>query len=245
MKVCSSCKNEKGLECFSKGKNICKQCCSEYFKEWEKKKEKNPDDLPSEKKCSICKEVKDISEFYIRKKTKKPVARCKTCNYSLSRKSYGKLTKEEKDERNRQHTVWVREQINKGNFKVFVRSKLNSYKHSAKTKGVPFDLSVSFLVDLLKRQEQRCYYTGVDLTFESFRGLGKRRITLVNSHNQASLDRKDPQKGYVEGNVVWAAWIVNTCKNMLSEKEFYRFCATVVQNKYGMCQRCQDDVFGE
>ena len=61
-------------------------------------------------------------------------------------------------------------------------------------------------------------------------GKGK-KTTLANSPQQMSLDRLSPKKGYIEGNVVWCMFLINTCKNMLTEKEFYNMCRDILRNK--------------
>ncbi len=141
------------------------------------------------------------------------------------------LSEEEKMVRMNSVRDWKNEQIRSGNFKVYITAKFNSYKHSAKKKSLPFNLSVKYLVDLFEKQSRQCYYTGHPLTMKSNRGLGEKCINFPDNHYQASLDRRNPFEGYVEGNVVWCGWLVNTCKNLLTENEFYKLCNVVLKHK--------------
>jgi hypothetical protein len=61
-------------------------------------------------------------------------------------------------------------------------------------------------------------------------GMGQKTM-LSNSPNQISLDKLTPSKGYTKGNVVWCTYLINTCKNMLTEDEFYKICAKILSVK--------------
>lgn len=141
------------------------------------------------------------------------------------------LTDNEKIIRMNKARDWKDEQIRNGNFKVYVTAKINSYKNTAKKRGLPFGLSVKYLVDLFESQNRRCYYTDTPLVIRSNRGMGEQCINLPENHYQASLDRLSPEKGYVEGNVVWCGWLINTCKNLLTEDAFYDMCNTVLKQR--------------
>jgi hypothetical protein len=182
-----------------------------------------------EKECSVCHQFLPLSEFYIRRDRMKPISRCKKCNKNASKISWSKLSEKEKKERYRKDGIWYEEQARNGNIKVILRHKLNSYKGNAKRKQVPFNLSVKYLIDLFEGQQGLCYYTGEKLTVTSGKGLGK--TNFINVPNQFSLDRLIPDKGYVEGNVVWCSWLVNTMKNYLTEEQFYIICKNILKYK--------------
>jgi hypothetical protein len=242
MKECNKCKQIKSEDQYSKGKNQCKRCASEYFKKYwrETSKQNISVNLPDEKKCTICQETFPITEFYIRRDRNKPISRCKKCNNQATKDSYSKLTDTQKKQRFAKNKKWRDIQIKQGNLKVFFTAKLCSYKSIAKKKNLQFDLTIEYLIDLYEKQNKKCYYTNRELTLDSFRGDGKCVVKFPNYHYQASLDKLVPEKGYVKGNVVWCAWLINTCKNMLTENQFYDLCKTVLENR-----KCQDEIFGE
>lgn len=229
---CVKCKQLWPQDRYSKGKKHCKKCAAESFRSyWHKTSRQKIVDLPTEKTCSVCQQLLPITEFYIRRGRNTPIYRCKKCNHAASKHNYANLTNAEKSERLKKNKTWRDSQIKNGNLKVFFTQKLCSYKSSAKKHNLPFDLTTEYLINLFEKQNRKCYYTNSELTLVSFRGSGHRAVTLPDYHYQASLDKLDPDKGYVKGNVVWCGWLVNTCKNMLTETQFYEFCETVISNK--------------
>jgi hypothetical protein len=82
------------------------------------------------------------------------------------------------------------------------------------------NLTTEYLVNLWKKQNNLCYYTGTEMVI-GYKG-GKL------SPNSLSLDKMDPEIGYKIGNVVWVCYQVNTSKGARSESEFYDFCKLVL-----------------
>lgn len=78
-----------------------------------------------------------------------------------------------------------------------------------------FDLTLEYLKDLYAKQNGKCYYSGVQLTFAS------------NDPNVLSVDRVDSDLGYVDGNVVLCAWIINGMKSDLTKDKFIEMCSMV------------------
>ena len=179
----------------------------------------------------MCKRSLPLSDFYFRKDRNVTVARCKKCCYLDNKKTWAGLADDERKRRINRAQEWKDGQIRNGNFKVYLTAKFASYKHHAKKKNLPFNLSTKYLIDLFEKQRRLCYYTGKPLVMRSNRGLGEQCINLPDSHYQASLDRLIPERGYVEGNVVWCGWLVNTCKNLLTENEFYDMCDIILKQR--------------
>lgn len=69
-----------------------------------------------------------------------------------------------------------------------IMSKWNSLRGSAKSRGLEFDLSLTSVRNLLAAK--KCFYT------KEFFNSSK------NSPKYKTIDRIDPNKGYVKGNVV-------------------------------------------
>lgn len=91
-------------------------------------------------------------------------------------------------------------------------------KHNAKMLGVPFEITKEHLLHLWETQGGKCYYTGIDLTYSGDRGM-----------SAASVDRKIPSLGYVEGNVVLAAWSFNRMKQNYTFNELAFLCEQYLQ----------------
>ena len=181
--------------------------------------------------CKVCKDELPVSDFYVRTDRNTAVSTCNECRQLANKKMWANLTDTEKKIRMNKARDWKDEQIRNGNFKVYVSIKINSYRNTAKKKGLPFNLSAKYLVNLFAAQKGLCYYTGKPLAIRSNRGLGEECISLPDNHYQASLDRRIPENGYVEGNVVWCGWLVNTCKNLLAENDFYDLCDTILKHR--------------
>jgi hypothetical protein len=88
----------------------------------------------------------------------------------------------------------------------------------------PCDLTTEYMVDLWYRQDGRCYYSGRQLVPPKYKR-GREPFS-------ASIDRLVPAQGYVQGNVVWAAWCCNAGKNALSVAEYVQLCAEVVRHSW-------------
>jgi hypothetical protein len=72
---------------------------------------------------------------------------------------------------------------------------------------------------VLRNQRGLCALSGITLTFTK----GKGHIPT-----NASIDRIDPAKGYIRGNVQLVACQVNTMKSNLSLPELVRWCQLII-----------------
>ena len=167
------------------------------------------------KKCSVCKKILPLSEFYVRKN--KPRARCKHCKSLWGVGFWDNILKEAKE----------------GNLEPILQYKLRKWKKRAKDKNIGFNLTVEYVKDLFEKQQGKCYYTGVHLNIVQKKkiGIGKgkmNKITFFHNPNHFSLDRLNSDKGYVKGNVVWCTYLINKCKNMQTVPEFYEMCENVL-----------------
>lgn len=103
-------------------------------------------------------------------------------------------------------------------------TRLSSYKKETRDNCLPkCDLTREYLVRLFNEQNGMCYYTGEKLLWNT-KGVGKGH----QPNNGLSVDRLDPHKGYVIGNVVLCGHQANTSKGRRNEEEFYAFCEKVL-----------------
>ena len=82
----------------------------------------------------------------------------------------------------------------------WIRHILNTKRGKCKRDGIRFTLNHYFLLKMWELQNGRCYYTGIPLRFN------------LNALDAASLERINPTKGYVVGNVVLASQAINHMK---------------------------------
>jgi hypothetical protein len=103
---------------------------------------------------------------------------------------------------------------------------LSSIKAGAKSRGIEFLVTKEYIWNLFVAQKRKCKYTGLPIFFS------RNNIEHAMGHGTASLDRIDPSKGYIEGNVQWVHKRVNIMKGNMLEQEFLDFCEAIVkQNK--------------
>lgn len=106
--------------------------------------------------------------------------------------------------------------------------KLKAARDSARRKAVPFDIDGDHLNRLWSAQEGRCFYTGWHLD-SAPAGKQEREDRLVVSRPRLwALDCREPLKGYVRGNVVWAALLITVMKAGFSEADFRRAALAVI-----------------
>ena len=86
-------------------------------------------------------------------------------------------------------------------------------------KPIDFAIDMPYLWDLYEKQDGKCNYTGLPITFRA---------------NTASLDRIDSSKGYIKGNVQWVHKDVNMMKRHYTEDYFKRLCFLVASG--GQCE---------
>lgn len=93
------------------------------------------------------------------------------------------------------------------------------YELNAILRDLDWEVTFEYLADLLINQDFKCALTGWDID------------AMEVNKNNASLDRIDSSKGYVEGNVQWVHKMVNMSKQQYSQKDFIFMCEAVA-NKY-------------
>jgi hypothetical protein len=120
---------------------------------------------------------------------------CKDCfaNYDCVKKGYKKQNRKIKD-----------------NIEDYLRAKSNNTKNRIKKKNFAFDIDGEYLLKQYQSQEGKCYYSKTPI----FHNKG------TYDFDSISIERLDPDKGYVRGNVVLCAYGINSFKGIFTEKEF-------------------------
>jgi len=126
---------------------------------------------------------------------------CKNCLKSKTKNRYQSMTEEEK-------TLYKEKQKKWGVDNPF-RLRFLALKNRAKTYSIDLNFDDSYLEELYKKQNGKCFYSGLDMTFER------------DGKYIMSVDRIDSNKGYVKDNVVLCCSIINSMKNTLSTEEFF------------------------
>jgi len=92
-------------------------------------------------------------------------------------------------------------------------------KSNAKSRGHTVEVTIEYIWGLFLSQGKRCALTGQPLTMLGAPPFG-----------DASLDRIDSNRGYVEGNLQWVHKHVNRAKNDLNQDEFIQMCQAVTRH---------------
>jgi hypothetical protein len=176
---------------------------------------------PSQITCSHCGESKQSDQFRskIDKRDKRTyvVQPCKPCEAE-----YQRVRRQSTDHLNYRRG-WKSEAKAKDPVKFMVQERISNWRRASSEMGVPSDLTTAFLLELWEQQGGRCYYTA-EMTVP-LGGSGLNRPVP----ECASLDRLEPAKGYVQGNVVWSCFRANSAKGDLTEAQFYSYIENVLR----------------
>ena len=100
-------------------------------------------------------------------------------------------------------------------------SYISDIKRNAKRRNREYELSKEYLWELFIKQNRKCALTGEELFFTK-----KHRDINFN----ASLDRIDSSKDYIEGNVQWVTKEVNMLKGSMDNDRFIEICQQISNN---------------
>jgi len=96
-----------------------------------------------------------------------------------------------------------------------ISNKLAMCKKAVKERGLECTITNEYLTSLWHKQEGRCALSGVTMGY-----IGSGWCT-------ASVDRIDPTKGYIPGNVQWTCWRVNDAKAGMTNDDFVNMCRAI------------------
>ena len=101
---------------------------------------------------------------------------------------------------------------------------LRNARTRARSKQIEFSLSYEYLEWLYLKQQGRCYYS--DRLMESERDSDRKtsRSSLI-----LSIDRLDPDGGYIPGNVCLCCCDVNIAKSDMTAENFIKMCNSVTE----------------
>ena len=163
------------------------------------------------KKCFRCGETKDLSMFNKAPKQSGGVSKmCRSCynnHPSVKRCEYDRKSR-------------IKHSLH-SDISLYIRKRLFGIKCRCKKNEIPYNLDANYMEELWNNQNSKCYYTGLIMD-DSMKTLG------FQSWNSPSVDRKNPSLGYVQGNVVWCIFGVNSFKQSLTETEFEFYLKNIV-----------------
>ena len=90
----------------------------------------------------------------------------------------------------------------------------------AKKRSLEFNISVEYMKRLFLEQHQKCAYLKTELYLGCKSG---------DIYTNASIDRIDSSKGYIEGNVQWVHKKVNIMKQDMTNENFLELCRLIAE----------------
>lgn len=90
-------------------------------------------------------------------------------------------------------------------------------KHGAKSRNLQFQIYIEEVWQLFELQQGRCALTGLTIS--------------CTPEMTASVDRIDPGKGYISGNIQWVHKDVNRMKQNFTEDRLFQLCELLVEHK--------------
>lgn len=105
-------------------------------------------------------------------------------------------------------------QIKNGMVGELAINKYNKLQRTAETRNIEFLVSKEYLWSLYETQNKKCAITRDD----------------IPKIEDASLDRIDSSKPYIEGNVQWVTKQANLSKHVMSMNELFVFCKKVLNH---------------
>lgn len=112
--------------------------------------------------------------------------------------------------------------INDLKLNKYFHGSLSGWRNRANKKGMEFNLTVDFLMDLYILQKGLCSLTGWFMTLDA--------PAMCNQIREAiSIDRIDSRTGYIRGNVQLVCWQVNIAKHDLTSECFMNLCKSVIK----------------
>ena len=164
--------------------------------------EKNP--RGTKLKCKTCEKELPIPEFFYSKQRREYMKTCKKCNSVTCHKYQSDKRKS-------------------GDVNFILRARAAGIRRNCKYRSdnreVAKNLS-KLLLEQYTKQKGLCYYTQEPMTLSDYQ----------NDDSFATVDRVDPTKGYIEGNIVFCLSIINKMKQDMSIDQLKFRCQQIINH---------------
>lgn len=107
-------------------------------------------------------------------------------------------------------------------YKEISMSFWTAAQRSAKRRNIKFDIQIEDAWDLFIKQNRKCALSGIEIGFA-------RNFTEARNNQTASIDRIDPEKGYVANNIQWVHKKINIMKWTHKNEDFIEICHKISQ----------------
>jgi hypothetical protein len=152
--------------------------------------------------CNKCNELKDVKLFYYHRSRKVYMGSCRACN------SKACVKYQRKGYRNGEKFVFYQRA-----YEIMRRCK-------TKENQIPCMENLKNYINDLWSKSKLCAYTGVEMSINGYH----------NNPLAMTVDRKIPELGYVEGNVVLCCSMANRMKQNLKPDELINWCKLIIDH---------------
>ena len=101
-------------------------------------------------------------------------------------------------------------------------SGFREFIRRVKNRNHNYDINLDYLIEIWKKQEGKCIYTGIQMNLPD----GVKKGTPLT----ASLDRIDSSLGYLKGNVQFTILCINYMKNNLTHTQMLQLIDLIKSN---------------
>ncbi len=95
----------------------------------------------------------------------------------------------------------------------------SGFVSNAKARNKKFNVSIQYLWNIFLKQNRKCALTGYNLFFH------KNEYDRGN----ASIDRINPSKGYIKGNIRWVHKDINYMRHTMTDKKLIFWCKKIIK----------------
>lgn len=168
--------------------------------------------------CTKCKKEKELTEFTKLKTSKDGFySWCKECKKDYDVK-YRQTDKIQNLYHSKEYKIKkAKEIINRNNNDLRLVIYTNT-KHRAKKMNIPFNIELEDIVI-----PKYCPILEIELSLTPY---GERKGFQMNS---ASIDKIDPNLGYIKGNIQIISMKANAMKYSATEDELIKFCTNILK----------------
>lgn len=153
--------------------------------------------------CKKCDTDKKISDFYYHRQRKHYMESCKECNKKASKE-------------------FQKKKIEGGDVKFILTRRAAEIRYGKKGKEIPVAKNLSkILNNAWNIQHGKCFYSGEPMDIQGY---------LNNNEFACTVDRKIPELGYVEGNIVLCCAVVNKIKTNLELEKLFEWIEKIKKN---------------
>lgn len=192
------------------------------------------------RKCWVCHNDLPLTEKYFYKQKDKFQRACKVCQQKRNkeyreknREYFKKKGKERYDKSNNperyqkyRDSYLKRREKNYTSINGRLYTLFDAARQRSKKKKIEFDIDYEYILNLYNVQNGKCKITGIPFSFERNEEIKGKFVPFG-----PSIDRINPNLGYIKSNIRLVLVIVNLSLNTFGMEYFDEMCKAYIKNK--------------